>query len=46
VDEAGEIVPQQIDYSKFVPWLTAALKETLAQVEALTARVAALEERA
>jgi hypothetical protein len=43
VDEAGEIVPQQIDHSKLVPWLTAALKETLAQVEALTARVAALE---
>ena len=43
LDEAGEIVPQQIDMSKLVPWLTAALKETLAQVEALTARVAALE---
>lgn len=43
VDEAGHIVPQQIDHSKLVPWLTAALKETLAQVEALTARVAALE---
>ena len=43
VDDAGQIVPQQIDHSKLVPWLTAALKETLAQVEALTARVAALE---
>jgi len=43
VDEAGDIVPQQIDHSKLVPWLTAALQETLAQVEALTARVADLE---
>jgi Chaperone of endosialidase len=43
VNEDGDIVPQQIDHSKLVPWLTAALKETLAQVEALTARVEALE---
>jgi hypothetical protein len=45
VNEDGSIAPQQIDHSKLVPWLTAALKETLAQVEALTARVQALEAR-
>jgi len=34
-----------VDHSKLVPWLTAALQETLAQVEALTARVSTLEEQ-
>jgi Chaperone of endosialidase len=43
VDEAGQIVPQQMDLSRLVPWLTAALQETLAQVDVLTARVQALE---
>lgn len=43
VDEKGQILPQQMDYGKLVPWLTAALKEAMAQVEALTARVVALE---
>lgn len=43
VDEAGDIVAQGMDLSKLVPYLTAALQETLAQVEALTARVQMLE---
>ena len=34
---------QQIDQSKFVPLLTAALKEAFAEIAALTARVEALE---
>ena len=43
VNEDGSVKPQQVDHSKLVPWLTAALQETLAQVQALTARVAVLE---
>jgi Chaperone of endosialidase len=43
VNGDGSIKPQQVDNSKLVPWLTAALQETLAQVQALTARVAVLE---
>ena len=35
--------PQMIDYSKFTPLLTAALKEALAKIEVLEAKVAALE---
>jgi hypothetical protein len=46
VDEEGRIQPQQIDLSKLVPWLWGALQETLAQVEALSARVQALEAEA
>ena len=42
IDEAGQIIPQQMDYSKLVPWLTSALQETLAQVQALTERVQAI----
>ena len=38
VDVAGQIVPQQMDYSKLVPWLVAAVKELTQQVEMLTAR--------
>ena len=40
VDEAGQVVPQQIDYSKLVPWLVAAVKELTEQVEMLTAKLA------
>lgn len=45
VHDDGSVRPQQVDHSKLVPWLTAALQETLAQVEALAARVASLEEQ-
>jgi hypothetical protein len=41
VDEQGNIVPQQIDHSKLVPYLTAAVKDLAQQVEALTARLEA-----
>ena len=43
VNPDGTIKPQQVDQSKLIPLLTSAIKELLAQVEALTARVAALE---
>jgi len=50
VDAAGEIIPQQIDFSKLVPYLVGAVKALVAlntargaQIAALTARVAALE---
>lgn len=43
VDEEGDIIPQMIDASKLVPWLTAAMQELLQQVKDLTARVAELE---
>ena len=36
VDQAGQIIPQQMDHSKLVPWLVSA-------VQALAARVVALE---
>jgi len=44
VDEQGKIVPQQIDQSRLVPHLTAAIQELLTMVEGLTARVTSLEE--
>ena len=43
VDAEGNIQPQGVDHSKLVPWLVAALQESVAQVQALTARVASLE---
>jgi len=43
VDEDGNIRPQSIDQSKLVPLLTAALQEALTKIDALEARVAALE---
>ena len=43
VDADGNPVMQGIDQSKLVPLLTAALQEALQQIEALTARVTALE---
>ena len=39
----GDIKPQQLDQSKLVPLLTAALQEEISKREALEARVAALE---
>lgn len=41
----GTIKPQQVDQSKLIPILTAALKDIMVQVEALTARMATLEEQ-
>tara|TARA_R100001509_G_C4840669_1_gene206519 strand:+ start:71 stop:919 length:849 start_codon:yes stop_codon:yes gene_type:complete len=43
VDSNGNAVMQGIDQGKLVPLLTAALKESVAKIEALEARVAALE---
>lgn len=43
INDDGSIKPQQVDHSKLVPWLVAGMKELMAQVETLTARVAALE---
>ena len=43
LDEKGNIDPQQIDQSKLVPLLTAALQEAITKIEALEARVTALE---
>jgi hypothetical protein len=45
VHEDGSIKPQQVDHSKLVPWLTSALQEAVAQMQALAARVASLEEQ-
>ena len=41
--KAGDPIYQQIDYSKLVPLLTAALQEEISKRESLEARVAALE---
>jgi hypothetical protein len=41
----GEILPQQVDHGRVLPWAIAGIKELLAQVEALTARVTSLEEQ-
>ena len=43
VDADGNIDPQGIDQSKLVPLLTKALQEQQATIEALTARITALE---
>ncbi len=43
VDSDGNPLYMQMDYSKLVPLLTAALKESIAKIEALEARVTALE---
>jgi hypothetical protein len=43
VDENGNPVYQGIDQSKLVPLLTAALQEAIAKIDALEARIAALE---
>jgi len=41
----GSVKPQQVDNSKLVPWLTAALQETIEQVKELAARVVSLEQQ-
>ena len=38
-----DIIPQQLDASRLVPLLTAALKEAIAKIETLETKVAALE---
>jgi hypothetical protein len=43
VDDEGNPIYQQIEYSRYVPLLTAALKEAVAKIEALEARITALE---
>ena len=45
LDKDGNQIPkyQQIDQSKLVPVLTAALKESITKIEALEARVTTLE---
>ena len=43
VEEDGSIDPQQMDYSKLTPLLTAALQEAIAKIEILETKVAALE---
>ena len=42
-EEDGSINPQQMDYSKLTPLLTAALQEAIAKIEVLETKVAALE---
>jgi hypothetical protein len=39
----GSVKPQQVDHSKLVVWLVAGMQQLLAQLDALTARVATLE---
>ena len=41
--QKDEIIPQSLDYAKFVPLLTAALKEAVTKIETLETKVAALE---
>lgn len=43
VTEDGNIAPQQVDYAKLTPILTAAIQELSAKLDAATARIAALE---
>ena len=43
VEENGSVSPQQMDYSKLTPLLTAALQEVIAKIEILETKVAALE---
>jgi endosialidase-like protein len=44
VNDDGSIRPQGVDHSKLVPWLTAALQDLAAQLDAAVARIALLEE--
>tara|TARA_Y100000593_G_scaffold87177_1_gene167195 strand:- start:281 stop:2812 length:2532 start_codon:yes stop_codon:yes gene_type:complete len=43
VNSEGNIEPQQMDYAKVTPLLTAALQEAIAEIETLKTKVAALE---
>mgnify|MGYP003134823248 CR=1 FL=1 len=43
LEEDGSIDPQQMDYSKLTPLLTAALQEAIAKIEVLEIKVEALE---
>jgi hypothetical protein len=42
VDEQGQIVPQQIDYSKLVPWLWSVCQELLQRLERVETQLAGL----
>jgi hypothetical protein len=46
VNEDGSIKPQTVDHSRLVPRLVLALQGALDQIDALTARIAALEAKA
>ena len=41
--KAGDIDPQQLDYSKLTPLLTAALQEAIVEIETLKSEVALLK---
>ena len=43
VDDNGDDVTQGIDQSKLVPLLTGALKEAIAKIESMEARITELE---
>ena len=43
IDEEGEPVYQKVDLTTVIPFLTAALKESIARIESLEATVAALQ---
>jgi hypothetical protein len=43
VKDENSVIPQSLDYSKIVPLLTAALQESIAKIEVLETKVAALE---
>ena len=45
VEKDGSIKPQNVDYGKLTPILTAALQEAVKKIELLEARIAALEAR-
>lgn len=46
VDTNGNVVPQTVDYSRVVPYLTAAIKDLKAELDAAKERIAALEAKA
>ena len=45
INDDGSVKPQQVDHSRLVVWLVAALQATMEQVAQLTARVASLEQQ-
>jgi hypothetical protein len=45
VDEEDAPLPQSVDHSRLVPRLVGALQEALDKIDALSARIAALEEK-
>ena len=43
IKDENSVVPQSLDYAKIVPLITAALQESIAKIEVLETKVAALE---